>query len=173
MKEVHISNVSNTEIVVKEGAVTGAMHVTKCNGVKLSCQSFHQLRIHESSDLRFTIGDAKSSGGVILEDCRNLTFIINCLTSGHSGAASDGVVSDETQLLDVRDFNWLRNGIPSPNFEIETVLSDREFGKYASFMPSTLALVDPTLLQDAKDEPEVAAAATADVEAEESDEDEL
>lgn len=172
---MHISDLSNTEIVIKAGAIAGAMHVTKCYGVNISCQSFHQLRIHESSDLRLSIGDAASSGGVILEECTNLTFLIE---SRHATPTSSDVASDETQLLEVKDFNWLRNGIPSPNFDIEIVRADRRLGNDASLMPNTGALMD-FAAEKANGELEVTgdcpspAAVNVDVAAEESDEDEL
>jgi hypothetical protein len=45
----------------------------------------------------------KISAGAILEDCTRVTFYTN--------------TTDAT--LDVRDFNWLRSGVPSPNYTIQ------------------------------------------------------
>jgi hypothetical protein len=46
----------------------------------------------------------KISAGAILEDCTRVTFYTNTTTAA---------------ALDVRDFNWLRSGVPSPNFSIQ------------------------------------------------------
>jgi hypothetical protein len=56
----------------------------------------------------------KISAGAILEDCTRVTFYTNTNTAtdthgnNHTGSA-----------LDVRDFNWLRSGVPSPNYSIQ------------------------------------------------------
>jgi hypothetical protein len=47
----------------------------------------------------------KISAGAILEDCTRVTFYTNTSTT--------------TAALDVRDFNWLRSGVPSPNYSIQ------------------------------------------------------
>jgi hypothetical protein len=49
----------------------------------------------------------KISAGAILEDSTRLRFYHNADTDG---------------TLDVRDFNWLRSGVPSPNFSIEKAM---------------------------------------------------
>jgi hypothetical protein len=49
----------------------------------------------------------KISAGAILEDCTRVTFYTNTTTTTTNAA------------LDVRDFNWLRSGVPSPNYSIQ------------------------------------------------------
>ena len=79
------------------------VHVTDCHQLTLYLES-QQLRLHESTDLYCHV---KISAGAILEDSTRLRFYHNADTDG---------------TLDVRDFNWLRSGVPSPNFSIEKAM---------------------------------------------------
>jgi uncharacterized protein YfaT (DUF1175 family) len=45
------------------------------------------------------------TAGAILEDCTGLVFY--------------------SEAIEVKDFNWLRSGIPSPNFEIKPPLNSK------------------------------------------------
>jgi hypothetical protein len=74
--------------------IASAIHVTDCHDCSVHAKS-QQLRIHESKDLTFHV---ELAAGAILEDCTRIMF-----------------VSDR---IDAKDFNWLRAGIPSPNFRI-------------------------------------------------------
>jgi hypothetical protein len=59
----------------------------------------HQLRMHESKDLKCHV---KVGTGPILEDCTGIIL------------HASGEENDLT--YDAKDFNWLRNRVPSPNF---------------------------------------------------------
>ena len=176
VKELHISNVSNSTIIASTDAITGAMHVTSCHDVKLVCQAFHQLRIHESSDLRIHIHNAAASGGAILEDCTDLVFYVT-VPSNVNGVGRITAGGDPCNLLEVKDFNWLRNGIPSPNFIVET-----EHGEQLMIMERNAIVADFHLTKDSIDDPKqthgnatLAKLISADAvsQPEESDEDEL
>ncbi len=65
--------------------------------LRSSCQ---QLRLHGSTGLDCYVF---FEGGAILEDCSRVTFWRR----------------RDVSMGDVRDFNWLKNGVPSPNFVIE------------------------------------------------------
>jgi hypothetical protein len=95
-KALHIQNVSFSTIHIAH-AVEGALHVTACHDVELEACS-HQLRIHASTFLKLTV---HVQSGPILEDCHDVVFYTTC---------KDDVVND------TKDFCWLRNGVPSPNF---------------------------------------------------------
>lgn len=99
-KALHLQNVSSTAIRVSH-PVEGAIHVTACCGMELygSC---HQLRIHECKQAKFHVQVQSSP---ILEDSTGIIFF----TSGNK---------NDDAVHDAKDFNWLRNGVPSPNFEI-------------------------------------------------------
>lgn len=58
------------------------------------------MRLHGSTGLECHV---LFKGGAILEDCSRISF----------WKARDIPVGD------IRDFNWLKNGIPSPNFSVE------------------------------------------------------
>jgi hypothetical protein len=77
-----------------------AIHVTACHKCSINAYA-QQLRLHESSDL---LCEVEVAAGAILEDCTRLVF-----------------VSDS---IEVKDFNWLRTGVPSPNFQIRPLPKD-------------------------------------------------
>jgi hypothetical protein len=138
MMELHISNLSHCKLNVKE-PIRGALHVTSCHQVQLHLPSFHQLRLHDSTFLNCHVKDPNSSGGAIMEDCSNVVFDVTVIgmlpptCSGNSHTANNTETAATTNnhrnddpssalLMDVKDFNWLRNGVPSPNFRIVEVV---------------------------------------------------
>jgi hypothetical protein len=86
-------------IVRVPNKVDGAVHVTACHKTSLWCHS-QQLRLHESTHLQC---HSTVSAGAILEDCNRIVFF----------------VGGDKSALDVKDFNWLKRGVPSPNYSIE------------------------------------------------------
>lgn len=98
---LHIVQANCTKIFV-QGDSLRAIHVTDCHNGSSIHACAQQLRLHESTDLTCTVDLA---AGAILEDCTRLVF---CNTSTTAAGNS----------LEVKDFNWLRTGIPSPNFKI-------------------------------------------------------
>lgn len=66
-----------------------------------SCQ---QIRLHESLDVQCVIFAGGILGGAILEDCRRIVF---------------AVPERYERTVDIRDFSFLKKGVPSPNFRIE------------------------------------------------------
>lgn len=181
IREFHMVNVSNNSTIRVDHKIDGAIHVTQCHNVQLHLQSFHQLRIHESSNLQIHIKDGEGCGGSILEDTSNLVFYVNDTTIMKNGEDDN----NDKALLDVKDFNWLRNNIPSPNFRveaaslvsIESTSTSGEGGSEATVDPpaattnnnNNVEAVNPTTNYD-NNMPAVTAAL---VEDEESDEDEL
>lgn len=89
--------------------IQGAAHVTKCRHSVLTLR-VQQLRLHESSDLTCRVA---VSAGAILEECNRIAFFQIILA-----AAS----TSHHHPLEVKDFDWLRNGIPSPNYTIERII---------------------------------------------------
>jgi len=107
---LHIVQANDTKIFVQSDSLR-AIHVTDChNGSSIHARA-QQLRLHESTDLTCTVDLA---AGAILEDCTRLVFY-NTTTSSSS---SSSPTNSSNNNLEVRDFNWLRTGIPSPNFKI-------------------------------------------------------
>jgi hypothetical protein len=80
--------------------IQGAAHMNQCRHFTIALRS-QQLRLHESSDLQCRVA---VSVGAILEECTRITFL-----------------SSPQHLLDVKDFDWLRNGVPGPNYTVETI----------------------------------------------------
>jgi len=98
-KALHIINVADSTIQL-ETNIEGAIHITACREMELHHGHCHQLRIHESHDLRISV---KTQSGPILEDSCSIQFVVHPL--------------DQTSR-DVKDFSWLRSGLPSPNFTV-------------------------------------------------------
>lgn len=127
-KSVHLLSCQRSLIRVSN-SIQGAVHATKCVHSELHFQC-HQLRLHESYDLRCFV---RVSTGAILEDCRRIVFFTK--------------PSDE---LDVKDFNFLKQGVPSPNFQIEMVeiagppQSEKDTLKEHSSEASTVAAAPST-----------------------------
>jgi hypothetical protein len=112
-----------------------------------------QIRIHESSHLEISfylsqLGDGCAESpssaylvqhcrtAVILENSTNILFVmlVGKLGQGHRLDWSEQSANQDFEdnapkhgrtILEVKDFNWLRAGIASPNFEIKEELSWR------------------------------------------------
>ncbi|GAX19294.1 hypothetical protein FisN_4Lh130 [Fistulifera solaris] len=97
-QSIHLLSVSESSIII-ENNVDGAIHATECHHMTLrsTCQ---QLRLHGSTGLDCYVF---FKGGAILEDCSRINFWKR----------------RDTSMGDVRDFNWLKNGVPSPNFVVD------------------------------------------------------
>jgi len=108
-KSVHLLDVVRSTVVIAN-VVEGAVHVTGCHHTRLqlggSCQ---QLRMHESTRVQCCIGGRGVMAGAILEGCRRIQFFVD------PKAGNDG----DHPALDVKDFNFLKKGVPSPNYTIE------------------------------------------------------
>jgi len=98
-KSLHMVDVQNSFVTVAPHAIQGAMHVTQCHGSTIHLVRSQQIRLHESTDLVCRI--EASATGIILEDCTRIVF--QC----------------PDQEVDIKDFDWLRSGVPSPNFTAE------------------------------------------------------
>lgn len=95
---MHIQNVTNCVIHITN-TIDGAIHVTACQEMILNA-TCHQLRMHESTHLECHV---MVGSGPILEDCTDIIFF---------------ACQESDLVYDAKDFNWLRNGVPSPNFRI-------------------------------------------------------
>ena len=102
-KSIYFVNIVNTKIDVGH-PVMGAVHVTDCQHVSfMQSLQTQQLRLHNSRHIHCY--DATINAGTILEDCKNIVFY-------HVPSSTDVRNS-------IKDFNWLHNGIVSPNYSIQ------------------------------------------------------
>lgn len=97
-QSIHLMSIHDSSILIPN-SIDGAIHVTDCHDLTLrsTCQ---QLRLHGSIGLDCHV---LFKGGAILEDCSRITFWKR----------------RDVPVGDIRDFNWLKSGIPSPNFVVE------------------------------------------------------
>ena len=132
---VHIINVHNGSKILIQDTVTGPIHVTNCHDTIIVSAS-RQLRIHECDNVTFHI-DVFS--GPIIEDCKKMTFhgdyveqtmIANNKTKkGQRHNKEEKQQSHhENMFWDVKDFNWLKPKIPSPNFTVirDEIMKDEQ-----------------------------------------------
>ncbi len=107
-------HVSDTTILVAS-PIASSIHITSCQHCTIQAHA-QQLRIHDSQMLKLEIDLV---AGAILEGSHDILF---------------------QRPVEVKDFDWLRAGVPSPNFRIEdTVNLDKEL----STIPA-LAVTTPT-----------------------------
>jgi hypothetical protein len=123
-------NLSHVTIFATHMRSTGAVHVTNCHVVTLVLSETQQLRLHDSTDLTCHVPNPATIGA-ILEGCTRIVFVIPPSSSSvqQSAIASNYRPAEDSRasaatrqptppLLDAKDFNWLRTGIPSPNFSV-------------------------------------------------------
>lgn len=99
LEALHLVDLTQVVITLAH-PVASSIHVTHCQDCQVVPTKCQQLRIHESVRLDFQ--QVLLGAGAILEASEDILF---------------GVV-DDTTVLDVKDFHWLRTGVPSPNFRI-------------------------------------------------------
>lgn len=101
--------VHSTASTIQSSTCIGAIHVTDCIRVSVEGHGFppvQQLRLHSSAFLSF--GGIHITAGAILEGCHNVTFYQN----------SSDENNNTSKELQIRDFDWLKPGVPSPNFSV-------------------------------------------------------
>ena len=121
-------NLSHVSIHVTQAMVTGNVHVTNCHHVTLVLKEGQQLRLHDSTDLTCHVNVTICA---ILEGCTRIVLAIPPQSTPSTSTQSENPLKnpenidslikneqDQTVLLDAKDFDWLRSGIPSPNFTV-------------------------------------------------------
>ena len=99
--------------------------MTNCHGTTISA-ACRQLRIHDCTAVTFRVW-VKS--GPIIEHCSEMVFRCDPIDVRGVGGGGDGTGAgdnggvchwDEAANMyhDVKDFCWLRTGVPSPNFTV-------------------------------------------------------
>jgi hypothetical protein len=137
---VHAVRVQHSTLTLQHGVPRGAIHVTDCHHMTLRVHGpIQQLRMHESShvDVHFVPrrnadddNDAASiahavvavTGGIILEGCSAVTFHVRVAPS----SSSPNAATTTRNTLDVKDFSFLKRGVPSPNYTVQYHSSSTE-----------------------------------------------
>jgi hypothetical protein len=96
--------------------------------ISISPSIAQQLRIHNSHYIQCYNVQTMIDGSIILEDCDNITFHVVVFmsfvsdwttTSPTTTTTTTSTIVERLQQRIIKDFNWLRNGIPSPNYTIK------------------------------------------------------
>jgi hypothetical protein len=116
---LYLIGVNNSTLIVSSN-VSSAVHITDCHQTTIRMEkTAQQMRIHKSDQLSIHVFQPWTNGAIIMEDSNSVNFEVNVNTSDPNlscrGHSCDDVV------LDVKDFNWLRGNIPSPNFIVNRV----------------------------------------------------
>lgn len=141
-----MDHVNHSHIFIYQN-ILGSIHITKCHHTTIYMieQHVHQLRIHESNHLQIYLLHSLSStnttnnttltnnnenniiiphqnvtvtSGIILEECKQIHFFHKPVTN------------NQQQQLDVKDFDWLRNNVPSPNYTMNEI-DDDEYEQFS------------------------------------------
>jgi hypothetical protein len=104
LQALHLVGIRQKSSITTTFPISSAIHITDCHDSSIRTVQVQQLRLHESTNLLCHVDLV--TAGAMLEDCKDIVFVV-------PSADQDKCV------VDVRDFNWLREGIPSPNFRIE------------------------------------------------------
>mmetsp|Transcript_18409 Transcript_18409/g.19850 ORF Transcript_18409/g.19850 Transcript_18409/m.19850 type:complete len:178 (+) Transcript_18409:789-1322(+) len=129
--------------------VNTTIHMTDCRGLSsLQLQiPVQQLRIHQSISLRVKMMKKNSTtataiwkpGTIILENSKDILFCVPPLVEKNDNTDAALSLTQQQQQrqqevsriatksywyqIIVKDFQWLRKGISSPNFQIEVVVN--------------------------------------------------
>ena len=113
LEALHLVGLAHTTVTLST-RVASSIHMTQCTDCRIYGATCQQVRIHESTNVRMTVESILLLAGAILEDSKDIVF---CVVHPHS----PDIGTTTSPLMDVKDFSWLRSGIPSPNFRIEDV----------------------------------------------------
>jgi Tubulin binding cofactor C len=110
LEALHLVELDHTTLTLST-RVASSIHVTHCQDCDIQGPVCQQIRIHESTHLRFTLGESMIvAGGAILENSKDIVFVVR--SHNHHDTTA-------TARMDVKDFSWLHAGVPSPNFRME------------------------------------------------------
>jgi hypothetical protein len=112
LQALQLLDTTHTTIDLQYAPIQSAVHVTGCHHLTLLCLESQQVRLHESTHLTIHIHNCSASA--ILEDCSDILFVVTQQQQ------------QQQQTFEAKDFNWLRMGIPSPNFRIEQATYQNE-----------------------------------------------
>jgi hypothetical protein len=131
---LHLVSVRHSTVLLEQSV--RSIHITDCQHLTMRLRiNVQQVRIHESSDVRIIletectgcsqdVAPTGIQGGVILEGSTKIQFLVPPPTSCR---LADGSMPDRNQHsdprksmthLDIRDFDWLRTDVCSPNFTV-------------------------------------------------------
>jgi hypothetical protein len=143
----HTATASTTRTIERNASANAyantTIHMTDCRG-KSSLQletSAQQLRIHRAIGLRVKSPCDWKPGTIILEASKDIVFSVPPLAEATTTTANNQSQKEREQEVSstaattaattktywhqviVKDFQWLRKGIASPNFQIEVLMA--------------------------------------------------
>lgn len=138
LEALHLVHIISTKVVVIN-PIASSIHITDCHDCSIQGKS-QQLRIHDSQNLSINVD---LIAGAILEGSHDIVF---------------------QRVVEVKDFDWLREGMASPNFRFAVSAQDDSkmegmhappneeqrqheetspFGTSAISLPETMASITP------------------------------
>jgi hypothetical protein len=125
---VHLHSVVNSTIHWTSESIT-SLHVTACRHTQLDLTTtttttgccgtkVQQVRWHDCSHMHMRVHRRGVTGGMILEQCTQMQFII--LIGNDPNDNHEATTTTTTDMpIAIHDFCWLRRDAPSPNFTVE------------------------------------------------------
>jgi hypothetical protein len=128
---LHLVSVRHSTVILEQSV--RSIHIRDCQHLTVRLRiNVQQVRIHESSDVRIILEnkhtgcsqDVAIQGGVILEGSTKIQFLVppptSCRLADVSTQDRNQHSDARTSMthLDIRDFDWLRTDVCSPNFTV-------------------------------------------------------
>jgi len=109
-ESIHIIDTKNTTLRITT-PTNGPVHVTNCHNTQIHIAFARQLRIHNCTNVSF---ECHVASGPIIEECKKMKFYQQDYLCEEGGNRID----DQNLFWDVKDFQWLKTLVKSPNFDV-------------------------------------------------------
>ena len=119
LEALHLVELDHTTLTLST-RVASSIHVTHCQDCDIQGPACQQIRIHESTQLRFTLEESTIvAGAAILENSKDIVFVVRSHNHLPNSTTNSTTTTTAATRMDVKDFSWLHAGVPSPNFRME------------------------------------------------------
>lgn len=109
-ESMHIIDTKNTTLRIAR-PIQGPVHVTNCHDTQIQIAFARQLRIHNCTNVSF---ECHVASGPIIEECTKMKFY----QQDYLYEEGSENIDNQNLYWDVKDFQWLKTLVKSPNFEI-------------------------------------------------------
>mmetsp|Transcript_48163 Transcript_48163/g.145497 ORF Transcript_48163/g.145497 Transcript_48163/m.145497 type:complete len:458 (-) Transcript_48163:155-1528(-) len=129
-QSVHLVDLEASEVSVTR-PIAGPAHISLCRNsiFRAAC---HQFRMHDSTGFTCHI---HVGAGPIIEGCKDIIFFGDYYRLFPENECTSE--ASENKFREVKDFNWLRTMIKSPNFEVRESSEKASYEQHESAAPDS------------------------------------
>jgi len=109
-ESMHIIDTTNTTLRITR-PIHGPVHLTNCHDTHIQIAFARQLRIHNCTNVSF---ECHVASGPIIEECTKMKFY----QQNYLCEEGSDNIDNQNLYWDVKDFQWLKTLVKSPNFEV-------------------------------------------------------